>query len=261
MTNLVQFVQVLILFDAKTSRELGPALWAALLEIERFYNADGIRAGFQRYYISPHVPRLGLVESAWRGMGRLFYRGEDMEDALALLSQEQRVEGPLPASDVPGRWRTYDQHKLGAKVRNLIRESSEGSQLLIVTDREITPPADWRYIIWDEISGGAVISVVPTDPRYWRDRDPNRVATIKHRARTAGLAITGSVLGFKRCKNPNCFLYGDVDSATTLDLMLHLGEEHDIPSLAGRGFEPVADDPNRVQRIIENPGRQEVHAT
>jgi len=253
MKEPIEIVQVLLLFDDETSRELGLALWAALVEIERFFNFDMIRGHYQRYYISPHVPSVGPLEAAWRGVGRLL-GGRRMDDALAMLSQDERLERSVSKADVLGRYSgTYDQQKLGVVVRDLIGMKTKGSSLVVVTDRQLTPPSDSRYIIWDDINDGAVVSVVPTDPKYWRDRDPDRVSTVKRRVRSAGLSIAGALLGLAHCGNPSCFMYADVDSVTTLDWMTQLGEEHNLEKLSGRGFDLTVGDPTVVQPIVRAP--------
>jgi len=252
MSDPVRIVQVLLLVDGETSLEVGPALWAMLLEIERFYNMDRPRISFQRFYISPQVPKVNLLDTARRNLDRLLRGGKAVDDALMQLSPAQRVEKAVSSKDSTGRFRrTCDQRKLGQVVRDLIGIGPDAGLLFIVTDREITPPPEWRYIIWDDFEGGAVVSMVPTDPKYWRHPDPGRIATIKHRVRTAALSITGQFLGLERCENPGCFLYADVGSVTNLDLMTHLGDEHELPKLAGRGFQPAGADPAVVQSVVE----------
>jgi hypothetical protein len=252
MSDPVRIVQVLLLVDGETSLEVGPALWAMLLEIERFYNMDQPRISFQRFYISPQVPKVNLLDAARRNLDRLLRGGKAVDDALMQLRPAQRVEKAVSSKDSTGRFRrTCDQRKLGQVVRDLIGIGPDAGLLFIVTDREITPPPEWRYIIWDDFEGGAVVSMVPTDPKYWRHQDPGRIATIKHRVRTATLSITGQFLGLERCENPGCFLYADVGSVTNLDLMTHLGDEHELPKLAGRGFQPAGADPAVVQSVVE----------
>lgn len=252
MSERIDILQVLVLFDSEASREIGLPLWATLIEAERFYNLGIPRAKFQRYYISSYAPPIpGLVGSAVRGVGKILAGTWMAEDAVKLLSQDESLQ-PSPSFKAPGRYKnTYDQTKLGQAVRDLLSSKLEYNRLVIITDREITPPTDWRYVIWDSISGGVVISIAPLDPKYWRDRDPNRIATIKHRARAAVLSCTGSMLNLERCDNPDCFLYRDVDSVTALDLMSKLGPEHRIAELSGQGFQPIINDPALIQNVIK----------
>jgi hypothetical protein len=98
-----------------------------------------------------------------------------------------------------------------------------------------------------------VVSTQPIDPEYWRSSDNNRLATIKHRVRTACLSAVGEMLDLKRCDNPRCVLYEDVDSVVRLDAMVQLGSEHDIPALTGKGFDVVAPHLSRPQSLKENP--------
>lgn len=59
MTDPTPITQVLLLFDEKNSGEYGLALWAALHEVEAFYNAGERRMDVRRLYISPYVPSPG----------------------------------------------------------------------------------------------------------------------------------------------------------------------------------------------------------
>jgi predicted Zn-dependent protease len=260
MISTANVLQVLLLTNAEVSRELGVILWAALLEIEQFYNNGRKRAEFQRLYISPYVPSVGVIGtigSALRGL--LPLHGGASEDALGRLGQAERRQTQLPGiAEIQGLYKkTYDYEKLVKLVREVIQEQGSGSsKLLIVTDCELTPPKDWPYIIWDyepADGGGAVVSVAPIDPKYWRDPDPNRLSTIKHRVRTAGLSVTGEMLGLRLCNNPGCFLYKNVDSATTLDFMTQLGPEHEEGTLTGSGYAIDARDLTSVQKIVKDP--------
>jgi hypothetical protein len=135
----------------------------------------------------------------------------------------------------------------------------KSSFLMIVTDQEIEPPADWRYIIWSEFSNGQVVSVAPTDPSYWRERSANRLGAIKHRVRTAGMCIVGVALGLTRCDNPRCFLFGQVSSAEVLDSMVVLGGEHSWTLLTGWGYSPRPTDPSHMQQMQQVSFPQEAY--
>jgi hypothetical protein len=253
-------IHTLLLLEDEQSKELASALWAALLETEQFYNHDHKRTEMRRHFVSPFAPSLGPLDNARRAMGRLV-RGPHAADALERLSQSERRKQSIADVRTAGRFAgTYDQLKLGEAARELLQPIEPDSPLLIVTDREITPPAEWRYIISDEIDNGAVISAAPTDPLYWRERNPHRVAVIKHRVRTAALGIVGSFLELKECDNPGCFMYSDVDSVTTLDAMTQMGPEHDLPKLAGLGFWPIVNEPGLIQPIVADPGPEESRA-
>ena len=99
-----------------------------------------------------------------------------------------------------------------------------------------------------------MVSAAPTDPMFWRQHDPFRVATIKQRIRAACLGIAGEHIGFESCDNPTCFLFNDVDSVTTLDSMLEFGPEHSVVELTGRGFEPQPTHPATVQPLKKKVG-------
>jgi predicted Zn-dependent protease len=263
----IEVIQVLLLFDEEHSREYGLALWAALHEVEAFYNrtepgrrgkpgaAEQPRMNVRRLYISPYVPSPSLLNATFR----MLFKAGDTQSALELLSQEERakpefVEAEIVAPDE----RTYDQNKLVETTRrNVLRnrfgQSGETAHLMIVTDKPITPPPEWRYIIWSFVPikelRSAVISTAPLDPGYWGDSDPNRTAIIKDRVRTAAMCISGRFLGLHRCGDPRCFMYGKVDSVTYLDQMHRLGKEHEaeIDGLTGRGFRRLVTDPTIVQ--------------
>ncbi len=246
-----RIIQLLVLFDEESVRELSPLLWAVLIETERFFNHDQPRAAFERHFISPHEPPSNMLLSTVRTVARLF--GRDIGGAQALLCEQERR--PYPAESevsIQGKYaKTINQRKVWRTVRKAIGTEHDETYLLIVTDREITPPPEWRYIIWDgDGERNGIVSVAPTDPTYWRQRDPSRYATIKHRVRAACLSITGEYLGLTRCDNCSCFLYEDVGSVLTLDTMTGLGGEHELPRLAGLGFAVAARDVATVQTPI-----------
>lgn len=246
-----KIVQVLLLSDDKFNVEMGPLLWAALIEAESFYNASvSTHRKFERYYAAPSVPKLNTFGTTFRGLGRRLFGDSGMRESLELLSADQSISNSaVDYADASGRYaKTYNRDKLADAVRKLVK--SNDAFLEIVTDRELTPPRDWRYIIWGDIDQGSVISTAPLDPHYWRDRDTDRVSSIKHRARTAILAVTGEALGMQRCQNPTCFLFEFVESVLALDLMTELGPEHSVPDLVGVTFEPFSD-PGTIQRIVQ----------
>jgi hypothetical protein len=252
MSDAVKIQQVLLISDETLSEELGPALWAALIEIERFYNLDRRRGVFDRWYLSPHVPSLGIVRSAVRSVSGIFKKTPP--DAFSSLKGAPFEPGVMTAPAAAGRYaQTHDQEKIGEAVRGMLKLRPEDGRLLVVTDLEITPPTNWRYIIWDKIEAGAAVSLAPLDPNYWGDPSAHRAETIKHRTRTAGLCVTGEWLGLHRCDNPFCFLYKGVDSTSALDFMTGLGNEHEIDKLGGHGFEQPIAAPAAIQDIVAAP--------
>jgi hypothetical protein len=232
----IEIWQVLLIQNGQSSRIFGGAVWASFLEVEAFYNQDEQRVIFDRTYLSEASP-LGILDSSfgasqgldWREVGNEFW---------------DKARGKFS--------KTYDQKKLVVGVRDLSGGESLGTPV-IVTDQEITPPKHWRYIIWDATSKGVVIAIPPTDPNYWRENNDDRVTAIKNRIRSACLNVVGGVLGLKRCDNPRCFMFGDVDSVLRLDEMVLLGKEHKsaLPNLINKGFELHSPDPNKVQSIVE----------
>jgi hypothetical protein len=251
MADVLAITQVLLLFDEKNSKDYGLALWAALSEVEQFYNLNERRVEIRRLYISPYVPAPGIwstvlsfLQAGFKSPLELLRQGEQMKD--------EQIQTPLPDEGLKDRnEKTYDQAKLLKVTRERIMQAQNerwaNSALLIVTDRPITPPPEWRYIIWETGPAGAVLSITPLDPDYWRDPDPRRVATIKSRVRAATLAICGGYLGLERCKNPRCYMFDEVDSVVILDRMIELGSEHPSDKSVGFGFAQTADDPNTIQ--------------
>jgi hypothetical protein len=234
----VQVSQVLLLRDQKLSHDVGPAIWASFEEVRRFFGkveplevhheafSARIQPEFSRCYVSRLVPEQ--------------------------LSPEHAVSD---ADEIERLWResvgstgVYDQRVLGELVGALVKP--EGTMVL-VTDVELIPPPDWRYIIWDTFPLGCIVSLAPLDPRYWgeRMRHDDRVHTIKSRARAAMISIVGSLVGLTRCANDRCYLFADVDSVLRLDEMTHLGPEHEVATLS---FQAFADEtsPEDVQKVI-----------
>ncbi len=239
------FDLVLLMRYPDERRELTRALWAAFHEVEAFFNHDEERAVFRRYYLSEHPPdarmQKTLLESA--------RNGSPGGEAVSLELVYRRTP-PSLWQDSGGRYSgTYDALKIARSVREVLGEQRGDTQQIVI-DQELSPPPNWRYIIWSNW----VVSTVPTDPDYWRMGDPSPVATIKHRVRTACLCSLGSKFGLRRCGNERCFLYRNVDSFQRLDQMVELGREHKgFAGLVRKGFEPRVDDPGAVQRVIAKP--------
>jgi len=234
MNEPVTILQILLLKDEVNSRDLDRAMWAAFQEVEAFYNRDQQRARFQRFYMSKASPGswLDSVLGRWRGSNWSSITDDFWKKATGRYSN------------------TCDQLRLADLVNMQLSSAESGNLRLIVTDQEITPPKGWSYIIWDEVPNGAMVSIAPTDPRYWREDEEDRVNVIKHRVRTALLCATGELLGFERCENEQCFLFSDVDSVVRLDEMVQLGDEHQVTALAGHGYRPLVSDPTKVQDIV-----------
>ncbi len=255
MAEPILVEQVLLLQDASVSEELGAALWAAFKEVESFYNLDRKRARFRRTYMSEVVPHdLKKEPVRFLGVERLvdLFRGAP---AQSVEPEEPPIEQFVGKASkelwesAEGKFsRTYSAWKIASSVEQL-PEMAQGGVRVIITDQELIPPRDLHYVIWDR----GVISIVPTDPRYWQMEDPNRIAIIKHRVRTACLSVVGRYVGLRRCHNEHCFLFNQVDSVLRLDAMVELGPEHGIEALAGRGFDVRSSRPSAVQPVVESP--------
>jgi hypothetical protein len=151
--------------------------------------------------------------------------------------------------------RSFDAGKIAQLAWELTRSgpsdvwSRDVKMQVVVTDLVLVPPQGWRYIIWSR----DVISIAPTDPKFWNMKESNRKSIIKHRVRTACLSAVGQLMGLQRCDNERCFLYKNVDSVTRLDDMVVLGPEHNIGALSQKGFEIFTIIPGEVQDIKDNP--------
>jgi hypothetical protein len=263
MSTAMEVIQVLLLFEEKSSEDFGLALWAALHEVEAFYNLNEIRMNARRLYIAPSIPSRGLFRKVGSLFGYQKYalelpRPDEYMVPIQTLTAAIEPDAESPSSKPQVR-RPYDQEKLAGIIREQILRERFGavastSPLMVITDQLITPPEEWLYIIWwsSTPSHSAVISTAPLDPTYWDYLDPNRVATIKNRTRAAAMSVCGSFLDLQRCRNPRCFLFEPVESVTNLDYMYTLGTEHSSEALGltGKGFAPIVNDPFVVQQII-----------
>jgi hypothetical protein len=235
----INTINLVLFMPDKASVELGPALWAAFKEVEKFYNTGKKRVDFRFHDIGGTIREIN-DRSITLYLRNLLFRGarsHSNEEKKQDLSK--RAKGKF--------FGTVDAWKVSRLVDELLKRESEAK--VIVIDEELTPPRDWRYIIWLN----RVISTVPIDPRHWGVNDPFRIAIIKHRVRTACLSIVGNLIGLGRCGNENCFLYRNVDSVMRLDEMVKLGPEHRIGELEERGFNVLSDDPRAIQPVVLNP--------
>jgi hypothetical protein len=225
--------QVLLFQDRALSLELGACLWAAFEEVQTFYNR-ALPAEYRRLYAAPAVAKHVVQEDADRIV---------------------RIDDKFPWESAAGGFAgTYKAEKVVQLVREMFALEAE-SYVVIVIDKELTPPQGWRYIIWDgDDKTWAVISIAPIDPHYWRQETKGRIATIKHRVRTACLDSVGVALGLEECDNLGCFLLKDVDSVENLDAMVCLGPEHKQPELTNCGFWPTPANPDKVQRVSAHMG-------
>lgn len=254
MKEPININMVLFMLENGASRELGPALWAAFKEVEKFYNSDMKRANFRFFNLSETMPEIrdrsimSRVQDFFFPGARPEKKGKEKHE----ISKEQVSLGkptPEQLQRIKGKFsRTVDARKVVRFVDELLAEEESDAKIIII-DQELTPPSDWRYIIWS----GRVISTVPTDPRYWGMKDSDRIAIIKHRVRTVCLLNVGSLFHIGRCLNTDCFLYRNVDSVERLDSMVKLGPEHEIAALEGRGFDILSNDPGAIQPIVVNP--------
>jgi hypothetical protein len=216
-----RILQVLLLREEEVTLELAPVLWAMLQEVEALYVSAG----------------LGRFESVYLGRGSPPGAPPDAE----LPPQEiwEGIRGTRPVK----------HEEIARRTRAALGRRADRSIVVVVTDQEIVPPRDWRYVISDGDDEASVVSIAPTDPRYWGEEDPDRLKTIKYRAQAACCGVVGEYLGLKGCTNSWCFLYRPVDSVVQLDEMLYFGPEHG-PRLDAVGFISASD-----PAAVEGPGR------
>jgi hypothetical protein len=231
------FVQVLLLANPQKYLDAARALLAAFVETEQFFAAGDVTFTTARVFLGQGADAIPVIGTPLSG-------APPIDKVLEIV--RSRAKGAFK--------RTVDQQQLAAVIRDLL-DLSLDRHLQIVADFEITPPPEWRYILWDEVENGSVIAIPPMDPEYWQVQDENRIATIKHRVRTSCVAALGEWLGLERCQNPTCLLFENVDSVTRLDLMRRLGREHsEAPRLHGRGYDPRPKNPSDVQVLEERSG-------
>lgn len=241
----VRVLQVLLFRDGEISHELGLPLWAAFQEVEALFNHDRPRAEFQRFYLAhpDHIPHAVRSEMTldWSAVAAAFADKEFW----------QQARGPFR--------NLYDQEELAQLARRLLRRPGKPEPMVLVTDLELTPPPEWRYILWDwcQDDTTAVVSLAPMDPLYWGERGRTWVATVKQRARSACCSAVGEHLSLDDCDNPWCYLRLPIESVLDLDEMHCIGPEHDLSDLTGLGFTPRVNDPGSVQLLarFEPPAR------
>ena len=98
------------------------------------------------------MPSPGFLDSTWRKL----FGPSGVMNALDLLRQEEHVtpNPALAAAAARPDTKTYDQERLINVTReHILRErfgnAASTTRLMIITDKPITPPPEWRYIIWE----------------------------------------------------------------------------------------------------------------
>lgn len=243
---------VLTFHSNEASSALGRPLWAGLAEVARYFTPSSpgrwlevplptrsreqaiVLPRFRRWYVATAPPPFPL--------------GEDEVDSQFVQLPEERVTETWEGSRL--RRTQHDHAVLGPAISACISDIAEVAlgSVIVVVDREIVPPSDWRYVLWDSFPGGTVISTAPMDPNYWGAPVPERERKreMKQGMRAAALCIAGTRIGLSRCENPNCFMFGAVDSVSRLPEMRQLGPEHTVMGLE-RGIFPVSEShPDRV---------------
>lgn len=243
-------LQALVFFDEANAMGYGLALWAALHEVERFYAPIASDKKIVRFFVSRISPEPNFLTQIAHSLGKVFVGGA--LSALDVFRPGEVIARPQSVDELADPFRrVIDQTRLAETVRGIVGATDLEIPFTIVTDRPIRPPPEWRYIIWEDTSDfDTVLSVAPLDPQFWGERDSSRAATIKNRARSALLGITGLQFGIEECSNPECVMYSEVDSVTTLDDMTSFGPEHGNEQLEGRHFPDVAKDPVAIEQVL-----------
>lgn len=235
----------LFLRDERTTEPVGRALFAAMCEVQEFFGGAGHRLQVpigHSEHVADVVPAFRKTILAPGPLGVL-PRPADREELGT--AQYAEVCERLP-SDTLGR---VHHQELGGTLRAVL-----GSEeiLVVVTDLEIAPPTNLRYLIWDVFFNGAVVSSAPTSPAYWGGLDTahdDPVKAVKWRTRAACIAVVGSLLGMTRCDDDQCYLYENVDAVNRLDEMVYLGAEHAVEGLSGYGFPDVEPVPDKIAAV------------
>lgn len=245
---------VLLLSDTSVISECTEAVWPAMTEVAKLYEPRDpggleipldddrtvvVQPQITRHYVGPEP----LADVASELPGR----------ELAQLLTD--LEDPAIRSSVSSDTSYVDQRALVALCSDALN-LVDAAAVVVVTDRPIQPPSDFRYLIWDRVPGGCAMSFATLDPLYWGldTEEADRPRIIKRRTRAALASMVGTILGLVRCENPLCFLYGDVDRVSRLDQFVRIGEEHRVPALTGRGFPEetsTGDDPDEVVDVAE----------
>jgi hypothetical protein len=223
-------VMVVVVLAGEKLANLPAVLRSTIVEAANFYNLGKMRLSIDsKVYFRNEASSNKLVEADYPDFQPIY--DEDLEKARGEFLD------------------LYDQWKLIKVVRKRISESYSMKKVVIITDLEIVPPPDWRYILWESDEHNAVISLAAMDPEYWGIKERSPLITIKQRVRASMLGIIGDFLKLERCLNPSCFLYGDVNSADQLDDMICMGEEHSVENLTFMGYNPRPGDPVQVQKV------------
>lgn len=220
---------VLVDSDSHPEDPLRKILASALEDTARFYNHNRSRLllSISALSLGPHL------------IAKLRESNPESQSVQSIRSAETRGLSSI----------SWDAES----ILSAVKESSgqESNKILVLTNLEVIPPPEWRYVLWSKRSGDFVVSTAPMDPTYWLiDSTDQRFDTIKRRARAACLNVVGQQIGLERCSNYRCFLRQSVPSVTQLDEMVVLGPEHGIIELANKGFASYdGDDEDRITEL------------
>jgi hypothetical protein len=228
----ISVAQVVLFRESRNYNELARVVWTAMAEAVNFFSLANLIIKSRRLVC---FPAAGILKEELPAE----------KDASKYLADADHfwAEVRAPYS------RTYAQAKIVQQVRKqFFTRATE--KLFIVTDQEICPPKNWRYILWDGTGADVVISIAAMDPRYWGQQINDIRSLMKHRCRTALINTMGEEIGISRCMNEQCLEFDNIDSVTRLDEMLYLGTEHSLAELTGRGFAPESNNPEELQPVI-----------
>jgi hypothetical protein len=260
MTSPLQIRVVLIFRDPGETQRLGALLRTALREVETLYNIGSPRIRLSRYVMCDS-PLTGY-ESDWQAVNyavktwqSIFGGASPWKTSPDEPWNAKKVGTDLWESSGGAYAGTLDPEKLLGFVRNTA-DIGEEEPLLVVVDQKITPPSNMVYLVaksYGPREDQTIVSTVTMDPLYWNVPDANPLATIKQRFRAICLAFVGELLHLGHCSEPACFMYALTDNPETLDGMVRMGLEHNLPDLAGKGYAFPPSNPAVVQPVLDNP--------
>ena len=254
----MKFLQA-ILFRDKTSSDMGPALWAALKEVELLFKMDSrFQArvdGVDRFYLSKSIPpQITDAASVARGaFGKRFG---------ASFWNSDQARGRYLA--------TFELEPMVTRVRELVGDKDGSQPLVILTDVELTPfprmpaaeipsgplPDPPLYVFYLRYATNNYVISIRTlapqpairarAPKNAR-RDQRAIAIIKNRARAVCCKATMDLVlnPVEPCYTPECFLNFLVDRPSDFDSMYCFCNQHGLEHLEFWGFPLVTKDAER----------------
>jgi hypothetical protein len=246
-----EIIATVLIADDETPDELVLATWHGMVEAAALYEHQGLAlpvgsdANADRVHVHARVERIYGGRATFETIAGLRANGTEVAEPDRVIEPEPinalatQIQDGSSAPSSPTPSRMVDQRAVIAALRVALAMEDQAAFAVAIVDRPIHPPSGFRYLIWDSVPGGVVVSIATLDPHYWGELvDVEvRAAAVKRRVRAALASVFGTALGLVRCENPSCYLYADVDRVTTLDYFRHVGEEHQVAGLTGWGYD------------------------